>query len=467
MEVSTAENAAAWSLAEALRLDVPSSLAIVGAGGKTTALFNLARSLQARFDRPVLVTTTTHLAQSQLLLADICYLVETPPIVPMGPIGYDGHFASLRKVILFHGGPTGDGRVVGLAEDQLLELQRLAQTHGLPLLIEADGARGLPLKAPAAHEPAISPFVEAVLVSAGWSGLGQPLDEANVHRPQRFADLSGLALGDPVTPSALARVLLHPLGGLKNIPPSARKFLLLNQLDAWPDESVQRQVAELALGCLDAYSTVLAAALASNRLWAAYENHAGIILAAGQAQRFGSPKQLLDWQGEPLVRRAVRLALSAGLRPVRVVLGAWADQVRPALSGLPVEIVENPAWQDGQSSSVRAGLDGLPEWVGGAFFLLSDQPHVPVELVCLLRARHAYSRAKLVAPLCGGRRANPVLFDRDTFPLLRRLQGDTGGRVLFERPELSTAWVLWNDPALLFDVDTPADYWTSGAGGGR
>ena len=139
-----------------------------------------------------------------------------------------------------------------------------------------------------------------------------------------------------------------------------------------------------------------------------------------------------------------------------VVTGHAADQVQTALAGLPVELVHNPDWAAGQSTSVIAGLRQLPPQVGSVVFLLADQPRVPAGLVRSLVETHAATCSAIVAPLVQGQRANPVLFDRRTFPDLLSLTGDVGGRALFSRYPVS--WLPWNDTSVLFDVDTLEDY---------
>ena len=98
----------------------------------------------------------------------------------------------------------------------------------------------------------------------------------------------------------------------------------------------------------------------------------------------------------------------------------------------------------------------LPENVTGAVFLLADQPLVKPALLRALVDRHAATLAPVVAPHVAGRRANPVLFDQDTFARLLELEGDTGGRALLD--QYPVEFVDWDDPNLLFDIDTPDDY---------
>jgi molybdenum cofactor cytidylyltransferase len=442
-------------LIQALRLGAAPCLALVGAGGKTTALFQLARQLKP----PVVVTTSTHLATSQLDLADRHWVVQNPDDI-----------SNLNKeliscVSVLTGGEAEPGRMAGLKDDLLEVLRSYTAERGIPLLIEADGSRQKPVKAPADHEPAIPPFVSQVVVVAGLSALGKPLTSEWVHRPELYAGLAGLRPGAEISQEGLARELLHPQGGIKNIPSGARRTLLLNQADSQD----LRDAAETmvgAAGLLSVYDSVVVSSLAGPqaRVFGAHEPAAAVILAAGGARRYrlggrALPKQLLTWGGETFVRRVASSALSAGLQPVIVVLGAYAEQVKASLAGLPVTCVLNEAWEAGQSTSIRTGLKSLPERTGSVLFMLADQPQVPSELVRRLVEKHAAGLPALVAPVVAGRRANPVLFDRLTFPELLKLTGDIGGRGLFAKESPFTPeWVPWDDPDLLVDVDTPEDY---------
>ncbi len=433
------------ALLDSLRLPDLPRVAFVGGGGKTSAMFALGRQLAARFPA-VLLTTTTHLGVEQPALADL-HLDHTPQ-----------DLTQLRGVVLISGGETGHARVAGPSEADLESLMQRAGQAGLPLLVEADGARCLPLKAPAIHEPVIPGWANVVINVAGLSGLGAVLDEHHVQRAQLFSELSGLALGQAVSVEALARVMTHPQGGLKNVPPGAQRVALLNQAD-----TVERQAAarRLSAELLPTYHRVVAASVnppapAPAGVWAVYEPVAGVVLAAGQAQRMGRLKQLMMWRGRPFVTQVAQTALDAGLWPVVVVTGCQAEAVEAALAGLPVQIVDNPRWQEGQGASVAVGVQALPANCGSAVFMLVDQPHIPAALVSGLVDLHVHTLAGAVAPMVDGQRANPVLFDRRTFADLSRLQGEMGGRALFSR--YPPAWLPWIDANAALDVDTPADY---------
>lgn len=183
-----------------------------------------------------------------------------------------------------------------------------------------------------------------------------------------------------------------------------------------------------------------------------------VVLAAGSSLRLGQPKQLLAWRGEPLVRRAARGAVEAGLWPVVVVVGAHADEVRLALAGLPVATVTNRDHGTGLASSLRRGLARLDECapgLAGAVILGCDQPLVPPAHLSALAATLAVGR-DAAASTYGGTRGLPASFAAALFPALRALEGDAGPcAVLGEDPERFGALPL---PHGEIDVDTPEDW---------
>jgi len=441
-------------LIRALRLDQepePARIAFVGAGGKTTAIFQCARQLLGS----VLLTATTHLAVSQLDMADRHYVVDH---VLLDQLEKD----FLPGIILLTGPvDRSTNRTQGVSGDLLERIHILAESHQVPLLIEADGSRKLPVKAPASHEPPIPTFVDKVVVVAGLTALGKPLTSQWAHRSEIFASLSGLKPGELITPASLSHLLVHPLGGLKNIPSRACRIALLNQADT---PELQAQATSLISTLLHAYDATIISSLAPKHpvcnyhspIHAVHQSISAVVLAAGEARRFGNPKQLLTWHGKPLVWHVANKAFQAGLSPVVVVCGAQMDAIKNALADLPVVWVHNPDWQQGQGTSVKLGTQAVGTRSGGILFLLADQPQIPIPLIRSLIDAHAQNLNPITGPMIDGQRANPVLFDQFTFKDLLSLSGDAGGRKLF--PKYGVDWIPWHDPSPLFDVDTPEDY---------
>lgn len=177
-----------------------------------------------------------------------------------------------------------------------------------------------------------------------------------------------------------------------------------------------------------------------------------VILAAGTARRFGSPKMLVVVDGRTLLEHAVATAQEAGLAPVVAVVPVWLS--RPSrLEADWLRWVRNPFPERGLSLSLRLGLTTLGEAIEAAVILLGDQPRVPAETVLALLA--ARGVRPIVAARAGSLLAPPVLIERSHFGLADDLRGDTGLRAILDaRPELVTAVQVPGHPP---DIDTPDD----------
>ena len=184
---------------------------------------------------------------------------------------------------------------------------------------------------------------------------------------------------------------------------------------------------------------------------------AAIVLAAGAGSRFGGGKLLAKLDGATLVEHVIGALERASVDETLVVVGADAEKLREVCEPYGVRIVENPAWAEGQSTSVRTGLEALGPAARAAVVLLGDQPLVGAGAVERLVGAFAEGADVAVATY-GGRRRNPVLFSRDAWPpLLEDLSGDEGARgFLRRRPELVVEVPCdgVGDPA---DVDTVED----------
>lgn len=185
---------------------------------------------------------------------------------------------------------------------------------------------------------------------------------------------------------------------------------------------------------------------------------AGIVLAAGQSSRMGRVKQLLPWQGITLLGAALEQARRSCLDELIVVLGAASDRIQDTVDLQDVQVIVNPAYAQGQSTSLQAGLAVLPDAMQAAVFLLGDQPLVSAATIDRIIKAYTETHASLVIPVHAGRRGNPVLIKRSLFPELMTLQGDTGARVLFHGYADSICEVPVPDSGICRDIDTWEDY---------
>lgn len=189
------------------------------------------------------------------------------------------------------------------------------------------------------------------------------------------------------------------------------------------------------------------------------EGVGAVILAAGSSSRMGSPKQLLQFRGESLLRRAARAALDAGCRPVVVVTGAHAELSRRELDSLDVREASNPCWETGMASSIAAGLETLVSAdanVTAAVFLLCDQPHVTADVLSGLAAAHRATGSPVIASTYGGSFGVPALFDKSLFDELAQLEGKAGAKQVIERHASEACFLPFRGGEV--DVDTPDDF---------
>lgn len=436
-------------LATALRVRPGASIAFTGAGGKSTAIGRLADELTGEL--PVLISVTTKIARGQASLAAEHLILERDD----SAAGDLAAWLSSSESLLITGPLNSEGtKWTGLSRQRLADVRRqLADIDGV-MLIEADGARGRSLKAPAEHEPQIPDFVDLVVPVVGLDAIGARLSSEVVHRHEGASALLGVELGEPITVEHVASLLRSSRGSLKGVPDGARVRVLVNKVDRQEHQRAAVSLAESTLASERIASVVLAGLRAEPPVKRVVDRAAGVVLAAGGSSRLGTTKQLLDWGGRTLVEHAVQAALSGGLSPVVVVVGEAADRVRQAVKSHPVEIVENADWEQGQSTSLRAGLAAVADRAEAVVFLLADMPLVGADLVRALVDAHQETLAPIVAPYVGGRSGNPVLFDAITFEALGEIEGDQGGRALFDRFQLHhLAW----DESAQFDLDTPED----------
>ncbi len=182
-----------------------------------------------------------------------------------------------------------------------------------------------------------------------------------------------------------------------------------------------------------------------------------VLLAAGASSRMGSPKQLLEYKGRPLVRHAVEVALKSGLGRVIVVVGARAAEVREALTGAPVEIVENAEWETGIGSSIRAGVLRAEELeLAGIVLALADQPLVSHATYNRLIMTWQVTKKPVIASQYAGTVGVPVLFAKEYFCKLILLKPTEGCKGLI----LSSGGkaVRLDCAEAEADIDTPQDF---------
>lgn len=209
-------------------------VAFTGGGGKTSLLFALSRELAAA-GRRVIATTTTRIASYELLRAPAHCLVEQ--------LGAD--LAPINAMLRMHNfivvvGAVGNEKAKSVPLD--LPARLLAHPAVDHVLVEADGAKMLPVKAPAPHEPPIPPQTSLLVPVTGIDALSSPLQEI-AHRPQILADLLHISLHETLQPRHIAALLNSPHAALRNAPPQARIIPFINKVETPEQLALAHEIA--------------------------------------------------------------------------------------------------------------------------------------------------------------------------------------------------------------------------------
>lgn len=189
-------------------------------------------------------------------------------------------------------------------------------------------------------------------------------------------------------------------------------------------------------------------------------NHCAVlIIAAGESKRMGSPKQLLNVEGETLINRMIHIVKKAVSFPVYVVLGASAESIQAQLPKLDVKIVHNAHWQEGMASSIRIGLSTAitqkPD-LQGILVVVCDQPYITESTITALLELQKEKDTPMAAAYYDHVMGTPGLFHQSIFNEILSLKGDMGAKKIIQsRPEEVAK--LHFEKGLL-DIDTKEDY---------
>ncbi|NDJ85804.1 MAG: putative selenium-dependent hydroxylase accessory protein YqeC [Chloroflexi bacterium] len=437
-------------LFEALGVQRGDVVAFTGGGGKTSAMIRLGNELKEEGWR-VLATTTTRLAESEM---------ELFPFATRWRANLLRGSRELAQMLDEHGfvfvyQQIRSDKVMGIPDEYVSRL--VDEMNADVLLVEADGARRLPLKAPRSYEPVWPLDTTIGVVVAGMDILGQPLDEHHVYNPQPILDRYGFPYEAPIQPAWLAQILRDERLGLKDIPPTARAMVLLNKADSPLLEARARRTAQIILR--QPRVDGVAIGNVHNPLEPVIEVQqriAAIILAGGMSRRMGTSKVLLPWGDRTVIEGIIQTLLPFRLADIVVVTGHKAGAVERVLQNYPVRTVYNPMYAKGEMlSSLKSGLRALKPEISAALVVLGDQPQISARVVRHILTTAAQRNDTLVAPYYQGQRGHPILIPRRYWRPLLKLRKGAPRDIINQQP---ITCVSVDNDSILRDIDTPEKY---------
>jgi molybdenum cofactor cytidylyltransferase len=188
-----------------------------------------------------------------------------------------------------------------------------------------------------------------------------------------------------------------------------------------------------------------------------------VVLAAGESSRMGRPKALLPIQGVRFIEKIVTSLKSTRIEKIVVVLGHDAEEMRQKIADLPVAIVINNDYKNGQLSSLVAAIREIDSWkspaeVDGILVHLVDHPYISAPLVDAMIARFYESKKLIVVPRYRGRRGHPVIFSRSLFPELQNAPLEQGAKTVVHAHQDDALEIDTDDEGVTIDIDTPEEY---------
>jgi len=183
-----------------------------------------------------------------------------------------------------------------------------------------------------------------------------------------------------------------------------------------------------------------------------------VVLAAGQARRFASPKLLMPFGDSTVLGCVVAALEAAGVDPIVVVVAGYAAQIAESLRGTGARLVRNPAPERGMLSSIRVGVASLPPELKGYLIALGDQPRIQPDEICRLLGEHRRSEKGLAVPTYRGKRGHPAVFDRRYREEILALTDEQTLRDLIHSHPDDVLEVECGSDAFVRDIDVREDY---------
>lgn len=444
------------SLLSALRVKPPLVIAFIGGGGKTSLMRILAQEM-INLGHKVLLTTTTKIYPYPGL--PHMYIDDSADIIKH----LKKHFA-LNDIIVLGERPGADHKITGIDKDLIQVLYNNLQVS---ILVEADGSRGKPLKGYADHEPVLPTCADLILPVIGADALGKTVDSTTVHRPELFCRIIGTISAKPklINETVLAKTYdyMAQLGFVQS--PKAKIIFILNKYDLIGNPADTLDLARLLIKNRGTRLLVtendennpvkVNLPLQVNNIPVKV---ACIILAAGQSVRMGKDKLALPFNESTILEETVKQILKTGFDKI-IMVTKPDSHWKKVFANQNICIVENPDFKMGQASSIIAGLNEVDPEIQGVLFALGDQPLIKSSSYKSLIQSYQSNLKPVTYPLHGGKRGNPVIFDRSLWPLLAELKNDQGGRTVIKKLKADAFNpVKTSDAAVLIDIDTPEDY---------
>lgn len=411
-------------------------ISFVGGGGKTSTMFALANYLK-KFGS-VLITTTTKIFMPNSNQYDNLINLETCKDINK----YSG-------ITLLAGGINSDNKVIGVESSLLDEIY----IKGLFkfIIVECDGAKNMPIKAPNDGEPIIPLLTNINIGIVGIDSIGRPLSQVCFRQEIFKANILNC---EYVSNEAIINLINSENGLFKNTPKKCKKYFVLNKCDSNEDKSLGENILK-NVRCLSDVNKTFISSIHKGEFYHKGENILGIIMASGFSKRMGKNKLLMKIDNTSMIRRVAKEVSYSKIEDIVLV---YSDEnVKNEVVDLPINTSFNNSPESGQSMSIKIGLNSYEKEYDGYMFFVGDQPFIDSSTINNIINIFNENKNYIVIPEYNGKKGNPVIFPKYLKNQLLDINGDKGGRIVIEQCEKINK-VAIKDIRCGIDIDTVDEF---------
>ena len=401
-------------------------VSIVGAGGKTTLLYLLGNHLQEAGFKVLLTTTTiVYYPDSDENLNNLTF---------WGSKIIESEFKQEFK----QGFEQDKRKIKGFEKVKMECFVKNGRFNDFDfVVIEADGAKRMSIKAPNENEPVVIDFSDIVFGVVGLDSLGKAINEENTHRPAELIKIFNKDLGDIIDENDIKNLVLSENGLFKNSPDFAKKILVLNKADSAENLKSGEKIFDLLKNeqkRLNKIDYLMISSLEKGKIHKVVNMFPKsmpeisiVVFAAGEGIRMGAEKLMLEIDGISILDRVLNTVMS--LESTEVILVYSADRVRELAEKHKIEIlIKNPEPERGMSSSLKLAIEKASTDSDAFMFFMGDQPFISKKTIGKLIGKWLEDTSRIIVPCFAGKKGNPVIFPSSFRKQLMEVTGDKGGR---------------------------------------
>lgn len=431
-------------------LDKKELICFVGAGGKTTSMFLLAQELKS-LGKKVLVTTTTAIFYPEENEYDEIIIEDNIEINKIEKSINNGSILVIGKEV------TNQRKLKGIEKDTITDIFNKGIFDYI--LVESDGSKRKPIKAPASHEPVLPTLCTKVIGLIGLDSIGKKIDSEFVHRPEIFTKITNSNIGDLITEDIVFNLVSNENGLFKDASIDTKKYLILNKCDNESNKESAIIIKDLIKKSGFKINKIIIASMTNKKKYDDSKNNiTAIILASGFSNRMGKQKLLLEIENIPIIERVIKAVKNSKIN--EIILIYRDDKIKDIGNKYEIKTFYNDNADKGQSEAIKLGVKNSSKESKAYMFFVGDQPYL--DSVVINEIIHTFNKEnnKIIVPKYNDKNGNPVLFSSILKENLLNLNGDIGGKSIINELKSEVKYMYFENEKMGIDIDTAEEYET-------